>query len=107
MTSKERMEFLRDSAANAKKIANHYGMENQISVAQEELAELIQSISKLRRAGFNASTEHIAARSSVSEEMADVINMMLQLLHLFENEDLVAFWLRQKQSKTLKTLEGK
>ena len=35
----------------AREIANHYGLESQMSVAQEECAELIQAISKLRRAG--------------------------------------------------------
>ena len=90
----------------AKQIADHYGLDNQMSMAQEELAELVQAISKLRRAGIaeQKGIRFINARMHVSEEMADVLNMLLQLMHLLGNEELVKFWLQQKLDKTQRNI---
>lgn len=59
-------------------IAEHYGKEPQMGVAQEECAELIQAISKIRRKGESGETlGHLA------EEIADVNIMCKQLTLLF------------------------
>lgn len=58
-----------------KKILNHYGLENQMGIAQEECAELIQAISKLRRAK-QVEPELLA---HLAEELADVRIMCAQL----------------------------
>ena len=91
-------------------IADHYGLESQMSVAQEECAELIQAISKLRRA-YKAGTDTpekrlrcVAARGNVDEEMADVTNMLMQLTHLLNNAPMVEFWLNQKLERTLRDI---
>lgn len=55
-----------------RKIADHYGMESQMDIMQEECAELIQAVSKFRRAGL----------SKMLEEMADVTIMVQQVLYL-------------------------
>lgn len=88
-------------------IANHFGLESQMDVAQEECAELVQAISKLRRVmqtGLETSEQrvaYIAARGHVAEEMADVLNLLLQLAELLNNHETVRLWLNQKHERTL------
>jgi NTP pyrophosphatase (non-canonical NTP hydrolase) len=86
----------------AEQIADHYGLDSQMSVAQEELAELIQSISKLRRSGVATQQRANFTREGmgVAEETADVLIMVLQLMHLLNNEDLVTVWMEQKLIRT-------
>ena len=85
----------------AEAIAHHYGLESQLSIAQEELAELIQALSKLRRWGF----EDAEARRMVAEEMADVYNLLCQLLYLLRNGNEVNRWLEEKLNRTLDHME--
>lgn len=95
----------------AAQIAEHYGIDHQISIAQEECAELIQALSKLRRVCEEApdspgkSIRYTEARGKVAEEMADVENLLIQLTHLLHNEATVDFWLQAKQSRTLDRME--
>ena len=81
----------------AETIARHYGLESQLSIAQEELAELIQALSKLRRWGF----DNAEARRMVAEEMADVYNLLCQLLYLLRNGNEVNCWLEEKLNRQL------
>lgn len=60
-----------------KVIAAHYGLSEQLNMAQEECAELIQAISKYRRKG----------NSNIPEEIADVEIMCKQLKYLMNCED--------------------
>lgn len=60
-------------------IANHYGLEPQLNVLQEECAELIQSISKYRRDGIKLDS----IPSGVLYEIADVEIMLEQIRILF------------------------
>jgi NTP pyrophosphatase (non-canonical NTP hydrolase) len=89
-------------------IADHYGLESRLDILQEECAELIQAVSKLRRSGLDGaepgerSTKRIEARGKVSEEMADVLNTISQVMHLLHNEDTVEFWLGFKVGRTLR-----
>ena len=88
-------------------IADHYGLESRLSILEEECAELIQAISKLRRAGDwppptpEKRQAYIAARTNLSEEMADVQNLLLQTAYLMENAPMVEFWWDHKLDKTL------
>ena len=91
-------------------IAEYYGLDSQMSVAQEECAELIQALSKLRRALCKLSlsgvseprgAEYIAARSHVVEEMADVSILLKQLTHLLECDELLKFMITQKLGRTV------
>ncbi len=60
------------------KIADHYGMESQIDIMQEECAELVQAVSKYKRGKDNDF-------SHMLEEMADVTIMIEQVLYLLDN----------------------
>ena len=72
--------------AKAIQISTHYGKEAQMGIAQEECAELIQAISKVRRMGETMDTlDHLA------EEIADVNIMCKQLMHLF-GLDWAVYW---------------
>lgn len=56
-------------------IADHYGLESQLNILQEELAELIQAVSKYRRGD----------PSHIIEEIADVEIMLDQVKYLLGN----------------------
>lgn len=77
------------------RVAEYYGLESQLSVAQEELAELTQALSKLRRGHF----VDPRARDKVNEEMADVHIMMGQLRHLLANDREVDNWVMEKLTR--------
>lgn len=59
-------------------IIQHYGKELEIEVAQEELAELIQAISKYKRIKSNKNLNNII------EEISDVFIMINQLVIIFD-----------------------
>jgi NTP pyrophosphatase (non-canonical NTP hydrolase) len=61
-----------------RKIADHYGMESEIDIMQEECAELVQAVSKYKR-GKDDDFSHLL------EEMADVMIMIEQVLYLIDN----------------------
>lgn len=102
---------MKELTLKAREIANHYGLESQMSVAQEECAELIQAISKLRRAGAwpqptaKGREAYTKARYLVAEEMADVIHLAIQMVDLLECETIVMEYLRNKVARTLRKIE--
>ena len=57
-----------------KTIADHYGLDSQLNILQEELAELIQAVSKFRRGD----------PSHIIEEIADVYIMLEQITYLLQ-----------------------
>lgn len=59
-------------------IADHYGLESQLNILQEELAELIQAVSKYRRGD----------PSHIIEEIADVEIMLDQVKYLLGNPEI-------------------
>lgn len=66
---------------------NTYGRDSQINIAMEELAELIQALSK-----FNRDNSDLSTVDNISEEMTDVIIMLSQLEMIFGNsKDIKAF----------------
>ena len=67
-----------------------FGIENQISVAIEEMSELIKELTKYMRIDAAASPEHL------SEEMADVYIAMEQLFLLFGNQSKVKYQMFEK-----------
>ena len=95
----------------AEEIADYYGLDSQMSVAQEECAELIQAISKLRRAGKwpqetpEGRQAYTKARYLVSEEMADVVNLLIQMSHLLGNETIVLEYLKNKLARTQRKIK--
>lgn len=82
-------------------IASHYGLEHQVGIAQEELAELIQALNKLRRYGPGDAV----AQKKVAEEMADVCIMLNQLQLLLGNGGQVAQWVEEKLARQLDRME--
>jgi NTP pyrophosphatase (non-canonical NTP hydrolase) len=64
------------------KAIRHYGAKNQMGVACEESAELIQAISKCLRY-----KDDIEARNNLVEEIADVLIMIDQLKIIMNIKD--------------------
>ena len=80
-------------------IADYYGKEPQLGMAQEECAELIQAISKVRRKG-----ETKDAIDHLAEEIADVRIMCAQLEELFGVRASVAWRMHQKLDRQLERI---
>ena len=59
-----------------------YGADAQAMIHAEELAELIQSVSKMRRA-VNTGSETDAARYNLIEEAADVLICIRQMQEIY------------------------
>ena len=89
----------RTEAEKIRAIARHYGKEPQIGVAQEECAELIQAISKVRRKG-----ETKDAIDHLAEEIADVRIMCAQLMHLYRIVGLVTAISNSKLDRQLERI---
>ena len=87
-------------AEKIRAIARHYGKEPQMGVAQEECAELIQAISKVRRKG-----ETVETLDNLVEEIADVSIMCAQLEELFGVRASVAWHMHQKLDRQLERIE--
>ena len=85
------------------KNAEHYGYEAQSNQLVEECAELIQAVSKYRRAAAKGEDEKLIALGNLIEEIADVEIMLEQIKHLLKipEEDLLAY----KQFKINRTKE--
>ena len=80
-------------------IADHYPRSSQMGVAQEECAELIQAISKVRRLGINGETlDHMA------EEIADVRIICAQLVAILGLNEAVSRNIDQKLDRQMKRI---
>ena len=89
----------RTGAEKIRAIARHYGKEPQMGVAQEECAELIQAISKIRRKGETGET-----LDNLVEEIADVSIMCAQLEELFGVRASIAWRMHQKLERQLERI---
>ena len=72
-----------------RKIADHYGLNAQLNVATEELAELIQAIARFRRVDENDKLELAIRKNLIAEELADVEVMLAQIKYLMEIDERV------------------
>lgn len=88
-----------------KKIADHYGLDAQLNIAVEELAELIQAIAKFRRINKRDQLNVIAKRGTISEEIADVKVMLAQVEYLLEIEGVVEKVQEYKIERQLKRMK--
>lgn len=68
------------------KVIARYGADAQAMIHAEELAELIQSVSKMRRA-VNTGSETDAARYNLIEEIADTLICMKQMQEIYGISD--------------------
>lgn len=83
----------KNTKTNIYKIADHYGKDPQLSMLQEECAELIQAVSKYNRTGnFD----------KIIEEISDVEVMIEQIKYLFNCSDNVE---KVKEEKIKRQLE--
>ena len=81
-------------------IVKHYSKASQMGIAQEECAELIQAISKVRRKGETEDTlDHLA------EEIADVRIVCCQLSGIFGVTDKVNQYELDKLDRQLKRIK--
>ena len=80
-------------------IADYYGKEPQLGMAQEECAERSQAISKVRRKG-----ETKDAIDHLAEEIADVRIMCAQLMHLYRIVGLVTVISNSKLDRQLERI---
>lgn len=93
-----------DISQEIKKIADHYGYPEQSYQLTEECAELIQALSKFRRAVNTLNKEEAdAALDNIVEEIADVEIMLEQVKWLLRipEEDMQAM----KVFKIIRTKE--
>ena len=84
---------------NQRPIIGHYGERVQSLVHAEELAELIQAVSKLHRTRSFASTdnERDIARLNLVEEIADVVICVEQMLEMYDiREEEVKGFIEEK-----------
>lgn len=82
-------------------IADHYGLEPQMRMCQEECAELIQAINKYFRKG-----EDDEEAMQVAEEMADVIIMCQQLQYLLDCSEVVQEIADEKLNRQIERIEN-
>ena len=85
-----------------KQIADHYGLDSQLDILQEELSELIQAASKYRRYGS----------VGIVEEIADVYIMLEQIVYLLDQKqprvdvyDFVSLMIEKKIRRQLKRIQ--
>lgn len=83
--------------------AEYFGYTAQSNQLIEECAELIQAVSKYRRAAVKGEDEKLIALSNLVEELADVEIMIEQIKYLLQvpDEDILAL----KQYKVNRTKE--
>lgn len=75
------------------KIANYYGLDNQLNKTIEECAELIQALVKLE------------SRENTIEEIADVQIMLKQMLYLLDCEKEVEKVMEYKINRQLERIK--
>lgn len=75
------------------KIANYYGLDNQLNKTIEECAELIQALAKLE------------SRENTIEEIADVQIMLKQMLYLLDCEKEVEKVMEYKINRQLERIK--
>ena len=88
-----------------RKIADHYGLEAQMNVAIEELAELTQAIARYRRyTGCDQERKrHLIA--CMEEEIADTEVMIAQMQYLLKAEQRVERDIDYKIDRLLRRME--
>ena len=88
-----------------RKIADHYGLNAQLNVATEELAELIQAIARFRRVDENDMLERAIRKNLVAEEMADVEVMLAQIKYLMKTDERVEAVAKYEIDRQLKRMK--
>ena len=79
------------------RVIGFYGKERQSMIHCEELAELIQAISKMRRAPDDPTVDSGEAHSNLVEEVADVCISIEQLQEIYGISDREIQWVVDKK----------
>lgn len=80
----------KEQEAVLKRALDHYGIDNQLTKAVEEMAELTKEICKLKIAGQNFNgTDLIRAKQNILEEKADVYITLRYLDMMFGDSNEV------------------
>ena len=85
-----------------------YGHRAQVDMIIEEMAELTQALLKERRylsSGKIQMCTHEKKVSNISEEMADVIIMLMQLLIIFDNSESVQSYIDSKINRLAERID--
>lgn len=82
-----------------------WGVDAQVIMAFEEMAELTQALCKMRRNGYRWG-DGTTYRDNLKEEIADVELMIEQLKYMFEIHDSEAIKTK-KMNRLIKLLEEK
>ena len=82
-------------------LARHNGLECAVELCQEECAELVQALSKWRRANRRGDlrAKH-NSRIDVQEELGDVLVTVTQLIYLMDNSSAVRRNMEEKLRRT-------
>lgn len=89
--------------ARLKQAARHNGLDGAVDMCQEECAELVQALSKWRRANRKGDLrDKHNAKIDVQEELADVLVTVTQLIYLMDNITAVR---RNMEEKLIRTFE--
>lgn len=88
-----------------KQIADHYGLDEQLNMLQEECAELIQAVSKYKRTG---------KLGNLDEEITDVKILLKQIDYLLDqqfpawsmnSDEAYKYWSEKKITRQLERIE--
>lgn len=89
-----------------KQIADHYGLDEQLNILQEECAELIQAVSKYKRTG---------KLGNLDEEMTDVKILLKQIDYLLDqkfigfimhSDEAYKYWSEKKITRQLERIKN-
>lgn len=86
-----------------KQIHDKWGEESQLNMMTEEMGELLQAISKYRRA--KTRTDKKNSLIHLCEEIADVENMINQFRYMFDSE-LIDKFKQEKLKRTINILNN-
>lgn len=73
-----------------------FGVESQMCMLIEEMAELTQAVLKFRRANIDEPEKINSAKWNVAEESADVFITLLQLLYIMNFPKSFNYWVNKK-----------
>ena len=94
-----------ETDARIERIAKHYGMEAQLNVLQEECAELIQAVSKYKRAKTYPDFDGYWSFMKLTEEITDVEIMTEQIKYFLACPSVFAEWRNKKISRQIARIE--
>jgi NTP pyrophosphatase (non-canonical NTP hydrolase) len=86
-----------------KRAVDVWGVESQMSMMTEEVGELLQAISKFKRARNKSEDAKVQAYNHLCEEVADVENMLNQFRYILGSE-MIDKYKEEKLERTLQKI---